>query len=98
AGARVVLGHLIADDEDLRVARDGQVRPDLDAPGAVGGGAERRANRLGLEPGGPDNAARVDALRVVALADGDAAIVDGGDAPAEQHLHAEAFEVRLGSA
>ena len=59
----LVQAHHVAEDGNLRMAGDGQVLLDEDAPGPValgaGGGREGRGDGRGLDPGGPQHGAGV---------------------------------------
>jgi len=83
----------IADDEDLGMVRQGQVRIDLDPSGAILLGAQPFGRRGSRHPGGPDHAFGFDALEPV---DDDAPGAAIGDPGAKAHLDPELLQGALG--
>ena len=78
----------VADREDLRHARHGQVGLDHDPAGAVGRSVEPARGLRGLHAGGPDHRPRRHEL----VADTDAAVVAAGDRHAAANLGAEPLQ------
>ena len=105
AGRRLVLvprlHGRVADDEDLRVARDRQVGLDEDPPGSIGLGARSRRHlpreRRRLDAGGPqDGPGRDRLLAALGRDDADAPVVDVDDPGLQADLDAEPLELALG--
>jgi hypothetical protein len=80
----------VADDEDLRVAGDGEVGLDLHPAAAIERRVERPAERRAGDARGPDDGFRFQALG----AERHAAGVDAGDALAEPDRDAEPLELQ----
>ena len=90
----------IADNEDFRMAENGEVGLDLDAAGAIGFGVEAfgdfLAERSGGDTAGPENAACGERVVVIAVFVGDAGGCDARDEDTFHDLDAEVSDERFG--
>ena len=82
----------VTDHEDLRMPRDAQVGPHLDAAGPIRRDGQPLPGGRRRHAGGPDDRPAGDPL----APDDDAVLVDVIDAMAQPHVHAQPFQPSFG--
>lgn len=82
----------VADHEDIRMSRQGEVRLNAHAPGAINVSVQPFTRRRRRDTGGPDHRPASDPL----AGDNDTVVVDLIDPMSQPHLHSQLLEPLLG--